>query len=31
MRGKGVFWSVSDVLDGLLKQVGLRQLPELAN
>jgi hypothetical protein len=24
MRGKGVLWSVSDNLDGLLKHVGLR-------
>jgi len=31
MRGKGVLWSVSDDLDGLLKHVGLRQLPELAD
>jgi len=30
-RGKGVLWSASDDLDGLLKHVGLRQLPQLAD
>ena len=31
MRGKGVLWSTRQDLDGLLKHVGLRQLPELAD
>jgi len=30
MRKKGMFWSVRKDLDGLLRHVGLRQLPELA-
>lgn len=31
MREKGMFWSMRERLDGLLKHVGLRQLSELAN
>jgi len=31
MREKGVLWSTREDLDGLLKEVGLRQLPELAD
>lgn len=31
MREKGMFWSSRQDLDGLLKEVGLRQLPELAD
>jgi hypothetical protein len=31
MRGKGVLWSVREDLDGLLKCLGLRELPELAS
>ncbi len=30
MREKGVFWSVREDLDGLLKCLRLRELPELA-
>ncbi|MDL1983848.1 MAG: hypothetical protein LWX54_06595 [Deltaproteobacteria bacterium] len=31
MLKNGVLWSVREDLDGLLKHVGLRQLPELAD
>jgi len=31
MREKGVLWSVRQDLDNLLKIVGLRQLPDLAD
>jgi hypothetical protein len=31
MKEKGMLWSVREDLDGLLKSVGLRQLPELVD
>ena len=30
MREKGIFWSIRKDLDGLLKDVGLRQLPDIS-